>query len=80
METFNKQNRPKLVEKKIIKRAIRKQHKNIKTNYKFLNTIKNCFKENMGIIVVSIILSMLLFFRYKEVQKNKRRQNKLIRS
>ena len=74
-----KKSKPKLVEKKILKKAIKRNIKKsnivVKSENKIFNNIKECFKENIGIIIVSIVLSFLLYLRYREVQNRRKKKS-----
>ena len=69
--------RPSLIDNKILKKIKKKKIQIRKNN--FSNKIKNyCidfFKNNYGILLMILFLILLLAFRYREVQKRRKRLN-----
>lgn len=68
---FNKKNKPKLVEGKILKKTIKKQKLVIEEKNKYKNMLSEYLKENYGIILLFLALMYLLYMRYREVKKRK---------
>ena len=74
---LGKNDKPRLVDEKII-RKIKKKKIQIQKN-SYTNKIKNCFidfvKKNYGILLILLFIVLLLCFRYREVKKRRKRQN-----
>ena len=67
---------PKLVDNKILKK-IKKKKIQIKKNTsinKIKNNCSNFIKNNYGILIILVILGLLLYYRYQDVQQ--KRKNK----
>ena len=85
-KNFNNDNilvdtKPKLVDRKILKKIKKKKMslaKEIKSN-NYTEKVKNhCisfFKDNYGIIIIFSLLIFLLYFRYQDVKEKRKRQN-----
>lgn len=69
---FNKKNKPKLVEGKILKKTVKKQKLVIEEKNKYKNILSEYLKENYGIILLFLAFVYLLYMRYREVKKRKK--------
>ena len=76
MSFDNTKIRPKLVETKIIERIIKVQkiiEDNNITVFKQIKTfLYNFFINHIGTIIILLLLTILLWYRYKDVQKRKK--------
>ena len=65
--------KPKLVDNKIFKKIKMKKIEidNNKFSNKFINVCCSFFKENVGILIIFVLLSLLLVYRYNDVKKRR---------
>ena len=72
-----KNDKPRLIDNKILKK-IKKKKVEMKKN-SFTNVIKNnCInfvKNNYGILIILIVLILLLYYRYCDVKERRKRLN-----
>jgi len=79
MDTFflGKNDKPKLVEDKVLRKIKKKKIQIQKNNYsnRFKNSCINFIKKNYGILLIILFIILLLCFRYREVKKRRKRKN-----
>ena len=84
---FSKENslvdsKPKLVDRKILKKIkkkkinLAKEFKQNSYSYKIKNSCSKFIKDNYGIIIIFSLLIFLLYFRYRDVKERREKQNR----
>lgn len=70
-------NKPKLVENKIIKKIKMKKLELKKNNIgnKMKNVCFNFFRDNLGIVLLLVFLSIILYLRYNDVKQKRKKIN-----